>query len=175
MCCRTACTNAVNHSHSTTFHTTQHTDTAACERALHDASLQRGAHWGTPLLTLSVWCERFAAGSILSASLHTTEQQQRVSARCMSHAMRRHSVHVAAWHSPRGMHSSMRGERQSERAAQPAAQLAEISMHSGAPQSSSTPTPTTRSATQCSMLITIVLFLSMADHCWWRTRRSNSA
>ncbi len=77
--------------------TVARTNTSARERVSFALHIACGARWGTPLLTLSEWCDRFAVCSILSASLQTAQQQQRVSAYCMSHTMHTTRVHVAAW------------------------------------------------------------------------------
>jgi hypothetical protein len=55
-------------------------------------SLHAG-HAGARLLTLSAWCERFAA---LSASLHTAQHRQHVSANGTQGGVRQTNVHVDA-------------------------------------------------------------------------------
>ena len=75
----------------------QSTHTAASERvAFSDASAL--------IVLLSICSLTMVEVDMLSAadpkpftSLHTAQQQQRVSAHCMSHAVLTHSVHVAMW------------------------------------------------------------------------------
>jgi len=75
----------------------QHTSTAARERGTRCVSSLLSFIFFMRQLTVVGIVNASAAGRQQSASLHRAEQQQRVSAHCMLHAMRAAYVHVAVW------------------------------------------------------------------------------
>jgi hypothetical protein len=71
--------------------------TAACEKACLGAAVHASFIFLFQQLTVVGIVEAATAVRQQFASLLTAHQRQRVSAHCMSHAMRTPSVHVAAW------------------------------------------------------------------------------
>lgn len=76
----------------------RHTSTVARERGTISDASAVVVQWSMCRLTFVELDMLSAADRQHSASLQRAEQQQRVSAHCMSHVMRTTDVHVAAWH-----------------------------------------------------------------------------
>lgn len=75
----------------------RHTCTAAREREFIRDAYQVVVQLWICILTLPELDMLSAADRQQCASLHTAQQQQRVSAHCMSHAMHTTHVHAAVW------------------------------------------------------------------------------
>ncbi len=81
---------------TTRYQTAQHTHTAARERASLCASLLLSFIFFMWRLTVVGIVNASAAHGQQRSSLHTAQHTQQVSAQCMTHAMHKHSVQVAA-------------------------------------------------------------------------------
>lgn len=88
------------HRVTTRYQTAHPTSTAARERVSSSDASALIVLLSICFLTMVEFDMLSAADRQQIASLHTTQQQQRVSAHFVLHAMHTTHVYVAAWHSP---------------------------------------------------------------------------